>query len=90
MLHSTRAVYDRHWRLVEGDRIGEEAWHRGLKRLTNIFLDCVVENLTERSRSGDTARARRCAHLLRDESPERWRALLASKHPAAVTFADQV
>jgi glycosyltransferase involved in cell wall biosynthesis len=90
MLHSTRAVYDRNWRLVEGDRIGEEAWHRGLQRLTNIFLDCVVENLIERSRSGDTARARRCARLLRDESPERWEALLASEHSAALTFGDQL
>jgi glycosyltransferase involved in cell wall biosynthesis len=90
MLRSIRAVYERNWALVQGNRIGEEAWHRGLQQLTNIFLECVLENLVERTRSGDHARARRSAQVLLDESPERWETLLASGHPAALTFADHV
>jgi glycosyltransferase involved in cell wall biosynthesis len=89
MLHSTRAVYERNWETVRGNPVAEEAWHRGLQQLTNIFLDCVVENFVERARCGDHARATRSAQLLRDESPERWTALLTSGDPAALAFADE-
>lgn len=71
MLHSVRTVYARQWPLIRGDAVAEEAFHRGLHRLTDIFLDCAVENLEDRVRSGDRERALRSARLLARESPER-------------------
>jgi GT2 family glycosyltransferase len=76
MLHSIRSVYARQWPLVEGDSAAEAAYHRGLGRLTEIFLDCVVENIEDRLRAGDRARAIRSARLLKAESPARWETLL--------------
>lgn len=72
MLHSIRAVYARQWPLVRGDAAAEEAFRRGLRQLTEIFLDCLVENLEDRIRSGDRERALRSSRLLRRESPERF------------------
>jgi GT2 family glycosyltransferase len=83
MLHSIRAVYARQWPLVVGDAASEAAYHRGLQRLTDIFLDCVVENIEDRLNSNDQARALRSAELLRVESPERWQTLLARRPEAA-------
>jgi GT2 family glycosyltransferase len=76
MLSSIREVYARQWPLVENDPEGEAAYHRGLDLLTAIFLDCVVENIEDRLRTGDRLRALSSARLLRVESPERWHALL--------------
>ncbi len=76
MLFSIRTVYERQWPLVEGDPAAEAAFHRGLALLTDIFLDCLVENVEDRLRSGDRTRALRSARLLRAESPERWQSLL--------------
>jgi GT2 family glycosyltransferase len=75
MLHSIRAVYERQWPLVAGDPAGEAAYHRGLGLLTEIFLDCLVENVEERLRSADRARALRSARLLSAECPRRWKDL---------------
>lgn len=77
MLHSTRCVYARQWPMVEGDPTAEEAYHRGLKLLNDIFLDCLAENVKDRLNSGDRVRALRSARLLRAESPSRWKSLLA-------------
>jgi GT2 family glycosyltransferase len=88
MLHSIRAVYARQWPLVEGDPAAEAAYHRGLGRLTEIFLDCVVENIKDRLRSGDRARALRSARLLRAESPARWETLLDRDPDAAALAAE--
>ena len=71
MLRSIRAVYERQWPFVSGDPSAEAAFRRGLEQLTEIFLDCVVENIHDRLRAGDRERARRSAQLLAHESPER-------------------
>jgi hypothetical protein len=76
MLHSIRAVYARQWPLVQGDATAEEAYHRGLQLLTEIFLDCLVENVEDRLRDGDPEATLRSARLLMAESPSRWLALL--------------
>jgi hypothetical protein len=81
-----RAVYARQWALVENDPETEEAYHHGLRRLTDIFLDCVAENIEDRLRMDDRSGALRGARLLRMESPERWQALL-DKNPDAVALA---
>lgn len=73
MLHSIRAVYARQWPLVEGNAAAEAAFHRGLELLTGIFLDCLVENIDDRIRTGDQQGALRSARLLAQESPERLR-----------------
>ena len=73
MLHSVRAVYTRQWPLVEGKAAAEAAFHRGLHLLTDIFLDCLVENMEDRIRAGDQQGALRSAQLLAEESPERLR-----------------
>jgi hypothetical protein len=88
MLTSIRAVYARNWPLVEGDPTGEAAFHQGLARLTEIFLDCLVENVEDRLRLDDLARARSSARLLRDESPERW-AALAARIPQVAAVAGE-
>jgi glycosyltransferase involved in cell wall biosynthesis len=71
MLRSTRAVYARQWPLVQGDPAGEAAYHRGLHRLTEIFRDCLAENVRGHRDAGNTRRAVACAALLARESPER-------------------
>lgn len=71
MLSSLRAVYARQLPLVQGNAESEMAFRRGLHQLTEIFLDCAVENLEDRIRSGDRQRALRSARLLAKESPER-------------------
>jgi hypothetical protein len=76
MLHSIRTVYDRQWPVVEGDPEAELAFGRGLRLLTDIFLDCLVENVEDRLRSRQQAAAQRSARLLRAECPDRWHALL--------------
>ena len=71
MLQSTRAVYARQWQYVEGDPAGEAAFRRGLARLTEIFRDCLAENLRDALRGGNHRRALACAALLARESPRR-------------------
>jgi len=78
MLNGIRTVYARQWPLVAGDPVAEAAYHHGLRQLTEIFLDCVVENIEDRLRSGDRARALRSVRVLRAESPDRMQALLDS------------
>jgi hypothetical protein len=71
MLRSIRIVYERQWPVVQGDATGEAAYHRGLSRLTDIFKDCLVENVEDRMRAGEWRRALRSARLLARESPRR-------------------
>jgi hypothetical protein len=78
MLRSIRAVYARQRPFVTGNADAEAAFRRGLERLTDIFLDCVVENVQDRLRSSDYDQARRSAQLLAEESPDRLRRLDAS------------
>ena len=78
MLQSIRAVYARQWPFVQGDAGAEAAFRRGLARLTEIFLDCLVENIQDRLRGGHCERAVRSARLLAQESLARWEALRAS------------
>lgn len=84
MLQSVRAVYARQWALVKGDPEAETAYHQGLGRLTGIFLDCLVENIEDRLRTGNRLGALRSAQLLKSESPQRWKALLNRSLAAAV------
>jgi glycosyltransferase involved in cell wall biosynthesis len=83
MLHSIRAVYARQWPIVQGNEEGEAAFHRGLQQLTEIFLDCLIENVEDRLRAGDRTGAIRSARLLAAESPQRWQALVGSRGSAA-------
>jgi hypothetical protein len=83
MLRSIRAVYARQWPLVEGSPDAEAAYRQGLQRLTDIFLDCVVENIEDRLRTGDRTRALSSARLLAKESPTRWQAVLGRSPDAA-------
>ena len=71
MLRSIRAVYARQWPVVQGDPAGEEAFRRGLTKLTDIFTDCLAENIQDRLRAGEWRRALRSALLLARESPRR-------------------
>ncbi|MEN3337718.1 MAG: hypothetical protein V7647_1394 [Acidobacteriota bacterium] len=71
MLNSIRAVYDRQRPVVAGDPAAEAAFERGLSQLTEIFRDCLVENLVDRVRGGDWRRALRSARMLVAESPGR-------------------
>jgi glycosyltransferase involved in cell wall biosynthesis len=78
MLTSMRAVYERHWPLVQGHPAAEHAWHRGRRQLTEIFLDCLAENVGDRLRLDNPEAAQRSARLLARESPDRWETLKAS------------
>jgi GT2 family glycosyltransferase len=78
MLRSVRTVYERQRPTVVGDPEAEAAFERGLRQLTGIFLDCIVENIVDRLRAGDRQRAVRSARLLADESPEKWAALVGA------------
>ena len=71
MLHSIRSVYERQWPEVQGDAAAEAAFHRGLTQLTEIFRDCLVENVEDRMRAGKWRPALRSALLLARESPRR-------------------
>jgi glycosyltransferase involved in cell wall biosynthesis len=71
MLRSVRAVYARQWPLVRGNPAGEAAYRRGLSMLTEIFADCLVENVRDRARAGQWRRALRTAAVLARESPRR-------------------
>jgi glycosyltransferase involved in cell wall biosynthesis len=71
MLRSIRTVYQRQRPYVQGDPAGEAAFERGLAQLTEIFRDCLVENLVDRVRGGDWKRAIRTARMLLTESPRR-------------------
>lgn len=71
MLRSIRIVYERQWPVVQGDATAEAAFHRGLGQLTEIFRDCLVENLEDRLRAGKWRPALRSALLLARESPRR-------------------
>jgi glycosyltransferase involved in cell wall biosynthesis len=71
MLRSIRTVYERQWPVVAGDPAGEAAFRRGLAQLTEIFRDCVVENVADRLRAREWRRALRSARLLARESPRR-------------------
>jgi glycosyltransferase involved in cell wall biosynthesis len=71
MLRSIRIVYERQWPLVQGDAEGEAAFRRGFDQLTDIFRDCLSENVEDRMRAGEWRRALRSARLLARESPRR-------------------
>jgi glycosyltransferase involved in cell wall biosynthesis len=71
MLRSIRAVYRRQWPVVAGDPEGEAAFRRGLQKLTEIFLDCLVENLSDRVRAGEWRSAVTSVGVLARESPRR-------------------
>jgi glycosyltransferase involved in cell wall biosynthesis len=71
MLGSIRVVYQRQWPVVEGSPEGEQAFHEGLSRLTEIFRDCLVENIEDAWRSRRWRRAARATALLARESPRR-------------------
>ena len=89
MLDSVRTVYQRQWPIVEGDPAAELAFGRGLQLLTDIFLDCLVENVEDRLRRGEQAAALRSAHLLRAECPQRWQALV-QRQPDILTVPSEV
>ncbi len=86
MLHSTRVVYSRQWPYVRGNAEAEAAFQRGLCRLTEIFLDCLVENVRDRLRLGDRERALNGARVLAGESPGRYEALRSN----SAELADQL
>ena len=69
MLTSMREVYARQRPLVSGDRAAEAAYARGEAQLTEIFVDCLVENVSDRLHSRQWARAWRAARLLVREKP---------------------
>jgi glycosyltransferase involved in cell wall biosynthesis len=69
MLCSARAVYERQRPLVAGQPRLEAAYARGLSQLTRIFIDCLVENVSDRVAAGDWRRAWRSACLLARERP---------------------
>jgi hypothetical protein len=71
MLRSIRVVYDRIRPSIEGDAAAEAAFERGLGRLTEIFRDCLVENVVDRLRANEWRRAWSSARMLLIESPPR-------------------
>jgi glycosyltransferase involved in cell wall biosynthesis len=71
MLNSIRVVYDRQRPFVDGDTAAEAAYRIGLTRLTEIFTDCLVENISDRMRARQYRRALRSAAILARESPSR-------------------
>ena len=79
MLASIRAVYARQRPFVTGDPALELAFAQGLKRLTDIFRDCLVENVEDRLAAGEWGRALRSALLLARESPARLAAIPARR-----------
>jgi glycosyltransferase involved in cell wall biosynthesis len=71
MLNSIRVVYDRQREVVRGDPVLEAAFERGLRQLTGIFTDCLVENVEDRLKARQWKRAARAALLLARENPRR-------------------
>jgi glycosyltransferase involved in cell wall biosynthesis len=71
MLRSIRRVYARQWPLVQGDAALEAAYHRGLSMLTDIFIDCLRENVADRVRLRRWRPAARAASLLVRETSVR-------------------
>ena len=69
MLRSMRAVYARQEATVRGDRDAEAAFSRGKAQLTDIFVNCLVENVADRVRANQWRRALRSAALLAWEDP---------------------
>ena len=67
MLHSMRVVYERQWPVVHGTSRLEAAHARGLEQLTRIFVDCLVENVSDRIAARQWRRALRSAALLARE-----------------------
>ena len=78
MLNSVRTVYGRQWPIDRGNAELEAAYRQGLAALTEIFLDCVAENIQDRLRAGSHDTAVRAAKLLSAEDPRRWASLLRS------------
>jgi glycosyltransferase involved in cell wall biosynthesis len=78
MLVSMRAVYERQRHVVIGHAELEAAFDRGLARLTDIFVDCLVENVRDRLAARQWSRALRSAALLAREDPARMLRTLAS------------
>ncbi|HYH45131.1 MAG TPA: glycosyltransferase family A protein, partial [Thermoanaerobaculia bacterium] len=85
MLRSIRIVYDRQRPVVQGDAAAEAAFQRGLTQLTEIFRDCLGENVEDRMRAGKWRPALRSALLLARESPRRLAASAARGLYAAVS-----
>ena len=77
MLRSVRAVYAREWPHVRGSKEAEHAFDSGLRRLTEIFTDCLVENLQDRARAANWRGAVRSAVTLARERPHKLLAALA-------------
>jgi glycosyltransferase involved in cell wall biosynthesis len=71
MLVSMRAVYERQRHVVVGHAELEAALDCGLTRLTNVFVDCLVENVRDRLAARQWSRALRSAALLAREDPAR-------------------
>jgi hypothetical protein len=90
MLESVRVVYDRQRPFVADDPCAVTAFDRGLQRLTDIFLDCMVENVHDRVRRCDDDGAIVSARVLRSEDPGRWQRLIATGDSAIVRLAAQV
>jgi glycosyltransferase involved in cell wall biosynthesis len=91
MLRSIRAVYERQRSVVDGDAAGQAAFARGLSQLTEIFRDCLAENLVDRIRAGEWRRSIRTAGMLATESPRRLTAALrqiVAPPPVARNLAD--
>jgi glycosyltransferase involved in cell wall biosynthesis len=76
MLRSVRAVYARQWPVVQGHAAREAAFHRGLALLTDIFVECLAENLRDAVRARRWRRAARAAALLVEERAREWRTIL--------------
>lgn len=76
MLHSIRLVYERQRPAVTGHPEDERAYEEGLRRLVPIFVDCLVENIGDRMRTGDYQGAQRSARVLAREAPHRYHALV--------------
>jgi glycosyltransferase involved in cell wall biosynthesis len=71
MLKSMRAVYARQRALVAGDAQAEAAFDLGRSRLTEIFIDCVCENVMDRIRARQWSRAFRAVGVLARENPSK-------------------
>lgn len=75
MLSSIRAVYARQGQVVEHDPAALTAWECALRHLTDIFVNCLEENVRDRLRLRDREGAFRSARILAHERAERWNAL---------------
>ena len=71
MLRSIRAVYARQWPFVSESPSGRRAYASGLARLTDIFTDCLVENVGDRVRARNWRGATRSLITLARERPQK-------------------